>query len=241
VGDYTVSFGDGVADSSDLAKSDEYSSSQSDKTLKCTSGYFMMGLEIEYTSWGLYPSITYMRMTCGNAEGQTETKTAGKYNNGSLFPVGCSGTVTQYGYSYEYNNGDFMTSLKVAKDAYIKDMKAGCSDLTVDESTGAWGQKLYTPSLSTPVYGMDYGSRVWGDYSRVQYDDSEKVIDCDGTDEVLAGVNLSYKSDSNEVAYTMVQPICSKLTARSSSSSFHIYPGAFIGPYIIDGILTLGN
>ena len=217
LGDYTLSVGSGAADTDDLAKSDEYSSSQSDKTLQCSSGYFMMGLEVEYTTWGVYPSITYMRMTCGNVDGLTETKTAGKYNNGSLFPVGCSGNVTVYGYVQEYDNGDFMTSIKVAHDAYIKDIKAGCSDLSVTEANGVLGSKVYTPVLSSPVYNMDYGSRVWGDYSRVQTNDTERVIDCDGTDEVLSGVAMSYKSDSNEWALTMLQPICAKLTAKSNS------------------------
>lgn len=217
LGDYTLSVGSGAADTNDLAKSDEYSSSQSDKTLQCSSGYFMMGLEVEYTTWGLYPSITYLRMTCGNVDGLTETKTAGKYNNGSLFPVGCSGNVTVYGYTQEYDNGDFMTSIKVAHDSYIKDMKAGCSDLSVTEADGILGSKVYTPVLSSPVYNMDYGSRVWGDYSRVQSNDTEQVIDCDGSDEVLSGVAMSYKSDSNEWALTMLQPICAKLTAKSNS------------------------
>jgi hypothetical protein len=158
-----------------------------------------------------------MRMTCGNVDGLTETKTAGDYNNGSLFPVGCSGNVTVYGYNQEFDNGDFMTSIEVAYDSYIKDLKAGCSDLSMTESTGVLGFKSYTPVLSSPVYNMDYGSRVWGDYSRVQSNDSEKVIDCDGTDEVLAGVAMSYKSDSNEWALTMLQPICAKLTATSNA------------------------
>ena len=81
---------------------------------------------------------------------------------------------------------------------------------------------------------MDYGSRVWGDYSRVQTDDTERVIDCDGTDEVLSGVAMSYKSDSNEWALTMLQPICAKLTARSNSGIGYVTlpaltPGGIFG------------
>ena len=233
-GDYTLTIGSGVADSDDKAKSDKWESSQSPSTLQCDSGHFMLGAEIEYSTWGTYPAITYIRITCAGPDGATETKSKGDFGGGigTLFSVGCAGTMT-YGYSsYPYDNGDFMTGLMVTYDNYIKDMKAGCSDLTVNESSGFLGTK-YTPELSTRVYNMGYGSDLWA-LGRLDSNDSEREIDCDGSDEVLSGLKLQYKKDGNEYAFTLVQPICSKLTATSNSS------GTSIGiPKFQVGILTL--
>jgi len=234
-GDYTLTIGSGVADSNDIAKSDKWDSSQSTSTLQCTSGYYLLGAEIEYSTWGTYPAITYVRLTCAGPDGATETKSKGTFGGGigTLFSVGCAGTMT-YGYSsYQYDNGDFMTGLKLKYDNYIKDMKAGCSDLTVNESAGILGSTVYTPELSSRVYNLGYGSDLWY-LGRLDSNDTEREIDCDGTDEVLSGLKLGYKKDSNEYAFTSVQPICSKLTAKSNSS------GIVLGiPKVQIGTLTL--
>lgn len=236
-GDYTLSIGSGAADENDIAKSDKWESSQSSSTLQCDSGHFMLGVEIEYSTWGTYPSITYVRITCAGPDGATETKSKGTFGGGvgTLFSVGCAGTMT-YGYSsYQYDNGDFMTGIKLKYDNYIKDMKAGCSDLTVNESSGFLGSTKYTPELSSRVYNMGYGSDLWA-LGRLDYNDSEREIDCDGTDEVLSGLKLQYKKDSNEYAFTSVQPICSKLTATANSPS----PGLILGiPKVQIGTLSL--
>ncbi len=177
---------------SDRAKSSQDSNADGTIDLKCPSRSYAYGMAAENTTWGTYPSVTYITVYCRDASGTTSSRTFGD--------AVCCNQIIAYTCGASSGPGA-MSGLKVGHDRYIKDFQLRCG--VIAES-----------SSSVRVTSNAYNGKWY--FNKVQNNDTQTNLVCDPTnsvsDKVVTGLRLRYKHDNNEYAVTSVQVICARLT-----------------------------
>ncbi|MCC6386367.1 MAG: hypothetical protein IT302_03170 [Dehalococcoidia bacterium] len=188
---------------------DQHASSSQDSTsldshdLECPRGYYVANVEAVETTWGLYPSIAQVTLTCRNIDDRTDTERV-SWPDDRLYIEGASWFDADYvrdqGCAAE---GGFMTGLRIDSDRYIKDLQVRCGEKVISTRGG-------TRSVKIDNHGY---SGDWL-FDRTESDDDTASLVCDNGDRVMTGVRLRYKEDADEIALTRVQLICATVRVK---------------------------
>lgn len=186
------------------ASSRQDSSSLSLHELKCGSGYYVAGIEAVETTWGLYPSIEQITLTCRNIDDKTDTERV-SWPDDMLYIEGAGPLDADYVRDQSCaSEGGFVTGLKVDHDYYIKDYQLRCGEqLITTKADGSQSVKLDNHGYS--------GDWV---FDRTESDDDETNLVCNDSTRVMTGIRLRYKEDSDEIAITRLQLYCAVLKLK---------------------------
>jgi len=186
------------------ASSEQDSSSLSTHELKCSSGYYVASVEAVETTWGLYPSIEQITLTCRNIDDKTDTERV-SWPDDILYIEGAGALATDYVREQSCaSEGGFVTGMKVDYDYYIKDYQLRCGDqLITTKADGSQSVKIDNHGYS--------GNWV---FDRTESDDDQTNLVCNDSTRVMTGVRVRYKEDSDEIAITRLQLYCALIQMK---------------------------
>ena len=191
------------------AADDQHASSSRDSTslgshdLECPEGYYVGNVEAVETTWGLYPSIAQVTLTCRNIDDRTDTERV-SWPDDVLYIEGASWFDADYVRDQGCGDeGGFMTGLRIDSDRYIKDLQVRCGEKVISTRGG-------TRTLKIDNHGY---SGDWL-FDRTEADDDTASLVCDNGDRVMTGIRLRYKEDADEIALTRVQLICATVRVK---------------------------
>lgn len=185
------------------ASSSQDSSSLDSHDLECPAGYYVANVEAVETTWGLYPSIAQITLTCRNIADKTESERV-SWPDDILYIEGASWFDADYVRDQGCaDDGGFMTGLRIDSDRYIKDLQVRCGEKVITTRGGTRSVKINNSGFS-------------GDwlFDRTEADDETASLVCDNGDRVMTGVRLRYKEDSDEIALTRVQLLCAEVHVK---------------------------
>jgi len=173
------------------AASNQDSKKTGTKDLSCPTGYWMYAIDVDGGIWGTYPAIEKVSLRCGNKNGDhASARSFGKVATGLNLTI-------SYGQGQCSGGTPALTGMNVNFDRYIKDVKVRCGGIVTSGS-----------SVRVDDTGLQ-GSWL---LNRVQNNDSQRSLKCQGN-QVLSGLRISHRDDSNETAFTALQLLCSSVTA----------------------------
>lgn len=184
----TLSFSVSSPVLADDVRSTQYSSSQNQVSKNCPAGHYLSDLEIQRSYWGVYRSITWMKLKCQSMQSlNTSEEIGGKRYSGS-----------QNVKTNVCTNKRGITGINVVYDRYIKDFKFECSQLSYSSTT---------PGNVTVLDRKLNGSHTFG---FKQWDDYEEEMRCP-SNTVAVGLEGHAKKDSNEWAFTRLGLRCADI------------------------------
>ena len=186
------------------AAAKEDASSLTTHELKCSSGYYVASVEAVETTWGLYPSIQQITLTCRNIDDKTDTERV-SWPDDIVYIEGAGALDADYVREQSCaSEGGFVTGMKVDYDSYIKDFQLRCGDQVITNGSGG--------NQSVKIDNHGY-SGDWV-FDRTESDDDQKNLVCNDSTRVMTGLRLRYKEDSDEIAITRLQLYCAVITMK---------------------------
>lgn len=168
-----------------------YNSSQESFQVDCPADHYMTDLEIQKSTWLVYPSITWFKYSCQSMKTLHSSIEVGKKR-----------------YSGDTNlKKDFcsdkqaITGMEVTYDFHLKDFKIQCADVSY-HSLYAGNVSLVNKTLSDKNI-----------FDRGDFNDSVEMLECD-EGEVVVGLEGNTKSDSNEWAITKFGVRCAPIATK---------------------------
>ncbi len=189
----TFTVGSPALNSSRAESSQEYKA-DGHQSLKCGSGEFVYEVLAESRVWGTYPDLSYIRLHCVAPAGLSEGAGTDVASGSS---TGVTGFATAYGGKKCAGTHGAVDGLYVNSDRYTKDIKIHCA-VVVPQSGKA-----------PTVESLQYSGWLIG---QVESNDVQKSLRC-AAGQVVTGVYIGYKHDSDEYALTSLQLYCSTLAA----------------------------
>jgi subtilisin family serine protease len=175
----------GIVTKSNEAKSNSFRSSQRSIVKDCPADHYLTDLEVQGATWFIYPSITWFRMECQALKSLNTSTEFGKRQGSSVRGNLCSDKKAIIG-------------LDIKSGSNIKDLRSECADLSYD-TTKAGAVKLTNPTVSRYALGRSF------------FLDDKESLTCP-ENMVAVGIDASYKSDSDEWAFTRLALRCAMIS-----------------------------
>lgn len=186
----TFTVGSPALNSSRAESSQEYKA-HGHIALKCGSGHFVYEVGVGSYEWGTYPDLGTMQLHCVAPAGRGEKPDSEAVLNSSGYVRTAGGYVRCAG-THGAVDGFYVNS-----DRYTKDINVHCA-LVVPQSGKA-------PTVESLEY------RGWS-IGHKESNDVQKNLRC-AAGQVMTGLYIGYKKDSDEYAFTSLQLYCSTLAA----------------------------
>lgn len=166
------------------SRSNSYRSSHKRIVRDCPSNHYLSDISTQGQYWYFYPSITWFRLECQALSSLDTSTQVGKKKGGSA-----SGNLC--------DDKKAITAMDVRTGSNIKDIRPECASLSYD-SNEAGSVKIKNHTVSRYALGRSF------------FLDDKDYLSCpDNT--VAVGIDASYKSDSDEWAFTRVSLRCAKI------------------------------
>jgi subtilisin family serine protease len=184
----TLSFSVSSPVLADDVRSTQYSSSQTQASKNCPSGHYLSDLEIQRSYWGVYRSITWMKLKCQSMQSLNTSQEMGVKRYAGSKNVKTNVCTNKRG----------ITGINVVYDRYIKDFKFECSQLSYSSTTPGNVTVLDRKLNSSHTFGYK------------QWDDYEEEMRCPGNS-IAVGLEVHAKKDKNEWAFTRLGLRCADI------------------------------